>query len=32
MVIATDTTVPAEVVDEITRQDGVQSARAIELG
>ncbi|MDQ1509839.1 MAG: D-3-phosphoglycerate dehydrogenase / 2-oxoglutarate reductase [Actinomycetota bacterium] len=32
MVIATDTTVPAEVVEEITRQDGVQSARAIDLG
>jgi D-3-phosphoglycerate dehydrogenase len=32
MVIATDTTVPAEVVDEILRQEGVQSARAIDLG
>ncbi len=32
MVIATDSTVPAEVVDEITRQDGVQTARAIDLG
>jgi D-3-phosphoglycerate dehydrogenase len=32
MVIATDTTVPAEVVEEILRQEGVQSARAIDLG
>ncbi len=32
MVIATDSTVPPDVVEEITRQDGVQSARAIELG
>ena len=32
MVIATDTTVPPEVVEEITRQAGVQSARAIDLG
>jgi D-3-phosphoglycerate dehydrogenase len=31
MVIATDTAVPAEVVDEVTRQPGVQSARAIDL-
>jgi D-3-phosphoglycerate dehydrogenase len=32
MVIATETTVGAEVVEEITRQAGVQSARAIDLG
>jgi D-3-phosphoglycerate dehydrogenase / 2-oxoglutarate reductase len=32
MVIATDTTVPAEVVEEILRQEGVQTARAIDLG
>ncbi len=32
MVIATDSTVPPEVVDEIVRQDGVQTARAIDLG
>jgi D-3-phosphoglycerate dehydrogenase len=32
MVIATETTVPPAVVEEITRQAGVQSARAIDLG
>jgi D-3-phosphoglycerate dehydrogenase len=32
MVIATETSVPAEVVEAVTRQPGVQSARAIELG
>jgi D-3-phosphoglycerate dehydrogenase len=32
MVIATETPVPAEVVEAVTRQPGVQSARAIELG
>jgi len=32
MVIATDTPVPADVVEQVTRQAGVQSARAIELG
>jgi D-3-phosphoglycerate dehydrogenase len=32
MVIATETAVPAEVVEQMTRQTGVQSARAIDLG
>src|SRR4051812_16727851 len=32
MVIATETPVPAKVVEAVTRQPGVQSARAIELG
>ena len=32
MVIATETPVPAEVVQHVTRQVGVQSARAIDLG
>ncbi len=32
MVIATDATVPPEVVEEVTRRRGVQSARAIDLG
>jgi D-3-phosphoglycerate dehydrogenase / 2-oxoglutarate reductase len=32
MVIATETAVPAEVVEQVTRQTGVQSARAIDLG
>ena len=32
MVIATETPVPAEVVEQVTRQAGVQSARAIDLG
>jgi D-3-phosphoglycerate dehydrogenase / 2-oxoglutarate reductase len=32
MVIATETPVPPEVVDLVTRQAGVQSARAIDLG
>jgi D-3-phosphoglycerate dehydrogenase len=32
MVIATDSTVPAEVVEQVTRQAGVHSARAIDLG
>jgi D-3-phosphoglycerate dehydrogenase len=32
MVIATETTVPAEVVDRLVQQAGVQSARAIDLG
>ena len=32
MVIATDAPVPAEVVERVARQEGVQSARAIELG
>jgi len=31
MVIATDTPVSADLVEQVTRQDGVQSARAIEL-
>jgi D-3-phosphoglycerate dehydrogenase len=32
MVIATETAVPAAVVEQVTRQPGVQSARAIDLG
>jgi D-3-phosphoglycerate dehydrogenase len=32
MVIATETAVPADVVQQMTRQVGVQSARAIDLG
>lgn len=32
MVIATETAVPADVVEQVTRQAGVQSARAIDLG
>jgi len=32
MVIATETPVPAEVVERVTQQPGVQSARAIDLG
>ena len=32
MVIATETAVPADVVEQVTRQSGVQSARAIDLG
>ncbi len=32
MVIATETAVPTDVVDVVTRQVGVQSARAIDLG
>jgi D-3-phosphoglycerate dehydrogenase len=32
MVIATETPVPAAVVESVTRQPGVQSARAIDLG
>jgi D-3-phosphoglycerate dehydrogenase len=32
MVIATETAVPAAVVEQVTRQSGVQSARAIDLG
>jgi D-3-phosphoglycerate dehydrogenase len=32
MVIATEVPVPAEVVERVTRQPGVQSARAIDLG
>ena len=32
MVIATDSSVPAEVVEQVTRQSGVHSARAIDLG
>jgi D-3-phosphoglycerate dehydrogenase len=32
MVIATDSTVPVEVVEQVTRQAGVHSARAIDLG
>ncbi len=32
MVIATETAVPADVVEQVTRQTGVQSARAIDLG
>ena len=32
MVIATETPVPADVVQHVTRQTGVQSARAIDLG
>ena len=32
MVIATETPVPADVVQHVTRQAGVQSARAIDLG
>jgi len=32
MVIATDTTVPPDVVEQVMQLDGVQSARAIDLG
>jgi predicted regulator of amino acid metabolism with ACT domain len=32
MVIATETPVPPSVVDEVTAQPGVKSARAIDLG
>ncbi len=32
MVIATETAVPADVVQHVARQEGVQSARAIDLG
>ncbi|HUI49921.1 MAG TPA: ACT domain-containing protein, partial [Acidimicrobiia bacterium] len=32
MVIATETPVPVAVVEQVARQSGVQSARAIDLG
>jgi D-3-phosphoglycerate dehydrogenase / 2-oxoglutarate reductase len=32
MVIATETSIPADVVEQVTRQAGVHSARAIDLG